>query len=102
MDCDARQPLGIGCGSQWWARQDSNLQPSRYERPALPLSYRPSPALSEIDKGLRCAKRNALMGRSRPREQQRERVAAVDQIAAGDPRQAARKPQREAALDRLA
>ena len=32
--------------SKWWARQDSNLQPSRYERPALPLSYRPSPARS--------------------------------------------------------
>ena len=31
-------------GSGWWARQDSNLQPDRYERPALPLSYRPSPA----------------------------------------------------------
>ena len=27
----------------WWARKDSNLQPSRYERPALPLSYRPPP-----------------------------------------------------------
>ena len=27
----------------WWARKDSNLQPSRYERPALPLSYRPIP-----------------------------------------------------------
>src|SRR4051794_29333969 len=27
-----------------WARKDSNLQPSRYERPALPLSYRPGPA----------------------------------------------------------
>src|SRR5204862_5379876 len=25
----------------WWARQDSNLQPSDYEPPALPLSYRP-------------------------------------------------------------
>ena len=27
----------------WWARRDSNPQPSRYERPALPLSYRPCP-----------------------------------------------------------
>src|SRR3546814_10452732 len=27
----------------WWARRDSNPQPSRYERPALPLSYRPPP-----------------------------------------------------------
>ena len=24
-----------------WARQDSNLKPSGYEPPALPLSYRP-------------------------------------------------------------
>ena len=23
-------------GNAWWARQDSNLQPDRYERPALP------------------------------------------------------------------
>ncbi len=22
-------------GEKWWARQDSNLQPDRYERPAL-------------------------------------------------------------------
>ena len=22
-------------GGEWWARQDSNLQPDRYERPAL-------------------------------------------------------------------
>ena len=28
-------------GEGWWARRDSNPQPSRYERPALPLSYRP-------------------------------------------------------------
>ncbi len=28
---------------EWWARRDSNPQPSRYERPALPLSYRPPP-----------------------------------------------------------
>ena len=35
---------------RWWARQDSNLQPSRYERPALPLSYRPSPVTLAIDK----------------------------------------------------
>src|SRR3546814_20058163 len=27
----------------WWARRDSNPQPSRYERPALPLRYRPPP-----------------------------------------------------------
>lgn len=26
----------------WWARQDSNLRPSGYEPPALPLSYRPT------------------------------------------------------------
>jgi hypothetical protein len=25
---------GFG-GKEWWARQDSNLQPDRYERPAL-------------------------------------------------------------------
>ena len=31
---------------QWWARQDSNPQPSRYERPALPLSYRPAAGMA--------------------------------------------------------
>ena len=26
--------------SEWWARQDSNLQPDRYERPALTIELR--------------------------------------------------------------
>src|SRR5947199_9109296 len=35
-------PAEAPAGSEgWWARRDSNPQPSRYERPALPLSYRP-------------------------------------------------------------
>ena len=27
--------------NKWWAGLDSNQEPSRYERRALPLSYRP-------------------------------------------------------------
>lgn len=27
---------------RWWARQDSNLEPTGYEPVALPLSYGPS------------------------------------------------------------
>src|SRR6476659_8313668 len=48
-----------------WARQDSNLQPSRYERPALPLSYRPSPASGLIDAADPAAK-------SAPAEEERD------------------------------
>src|SRR5665213_2391222 len=29
----------------WWARQDSNLQPDRYERPALTIELQAPPAL---------------------------------------------------------
>src|SRR6266851_593845 len=39
-------------GTAWWAREDSNLQPDRYERPALTIELRalasaaqPTPAL---------------------------------------------------------
>jgi uncharacterized membrane protein YtjA (UPF0391 family) len=30
--------------SMWWARQDSNLQPDRYERPALTIELQAPPA----------------------------------------------------------
>jgi hypothetical protein len=50
----ANPTIGSVCG--WWARQDSNLQPSRYERPALPLSYRPSPAPMRYTKARATAK----------------------------------------------
>ena len=30
------------CLAMWWARQDSNLQPTGYEPGALPLSYGPA------------------------------------------------------------
>jgi hypothetical protein len=30
--------------SIWWARQDSNLQPDRYERPALTIELQAPPA----------------------------------------------------------
>jgi hypothetical protein len=33
-----------GGSSMWWARQDSNLQPDRYERPALTIELQAPPA----------------------------------------------------------
>ncbi len=30
----------MGVSGCWWARQDSNLQPDRYERPALTVELR--------------------------------------------------------------
>src|SRR6478735_9606751 len=32
-----------GGSSVWWARQDSNLQPDRYERPALTIELQAPP-----------------------------------------------------------
>ena len=84
----------IGC-ARWWARQDSNLQPSRYERPALPLSYRPSPVCPEID----CTSARAKAARSGAREDQREGIAAADQVTARDPRQPAHQTERKSSLD---
>ena len=33
--------MAKGFWIDWWARQDSNLQPTSYEPAALPLSYGP-------------------------------------------------------------
>ena len=33
----------VGGQSIWWARQDSNLQPDRYERPALTIELQAPP-----------------------------------------------------------
>ena len=43
IDAPAGSPALAPRSVGWWARRDSNPQPSRYERPALPLSYRPCP-----------------------------------------------------------
>ena len=32
-----KKPAVPRIGKEWWARQDSNLQPDRYERPALTI-----------------------------------------------------------------
>src|SRR5437588_10579898 len=37
--CATRSPKG----EAWWARQDSNLQPDRYERPALTIELQAPP-----------------------------------------------------------
>jgi hypothetical protein len=34
-------------GEAWWARQDSNLQPDRYERPALTIELQAPPRLPD-------------------------------------------------------
>src|SRR5690242_4512482 len=62
LDCSRNRSHALG-GSWWWARQDSNLQPSRYERPALPLSYRPSP-VGAGDRQGRAARQVAKSGLS--------------------------------------
>src|SRR6476469_4260853 len=36
----AIQKFAPVCRTVWWARQDSNLQPDRYERPALTIELR--------------------------------------------------------------
>ena len=33
----------MAAGEAWWARQDSNLQPDRYERPALTIELQAPP-----------------------------------------------------------
>jgi hypothetical protein len=35
----------------WWARQDSNLQPDRYERPALTIELQAPPRLPPREGG---------------------------------------------------
>ena len=37
---------------EWWAGQDSNLQPDRYERPALTIELPALSALAEHEVGL--------------------------------------------------
>src|SRR5262245_28534385 len=36
----APQSEGKNCNESWWAREDSNLQPDRYERSALTIELR--------------------------------------------------------------
>src|SRR3546814_3043152 len=40
-------------GKGWWARQDSNPQPSRYERPALTIELRSEEHTSELQSLMR-------------------------------------------------
>src|SRR5262245_27762897 len=41
-DVDCRAEAGVA-SEGWWARQDSNLQPDRYERPALTIELQAPP-----------------------------------------------------------
>lgn len=46
-NCGGTEPLGnrhvVSDCNHWWARQDSNLQPDRYERPALTIELQAPP-----------------------------------------------------------
>ena len=94
---------------RWWARRESNPQPSRYERPALPLSYRPSPLghagrmSRSASSAAQLAAAQGLHARAKSGAGQlaagssRTKRRGIDpQVAARDPRQAAHQPQREA------
>ena len=37
-----------GGQTMWWARQDSNLQPDRYERPALTIELQAPPRAAAL------------------------------------------------------
>ena len=57
--CATRSPKG----EAWWARQDSNLQPDRYERPALTIELQAPPRAAARGGRQRC--RHRLQGGSR-------------------------------------
>ena len=44
-------------GEAWWARQDSNLQPDRYERPALTIELQAPPQAAAAGGTQRCRHR---------------------------------------------
>src|SRR5690606_20350817 len=46
-----------GGTTMWWARQDSNLQPDRYERPALTIELRAPPRTAAPGGRQRCGPR---------------------------------------------
>ncbi len=43
FELEDRSDTAIGRFEGWWARQDSNLQPDRYERPALTIELQAPP-----------------------------------------------------------
>ncbi len=54
----------------WWARQDSNLQPDRYERPALTIELQAPEAMRPVvrhpftgrQSGVQCRRRDPKAG----------------------------------------
>src|SRR5882724_1360462 len=61
-------PLGSATrspkGEAWWARQDSNLQPDRYERPALTIELQAPPRTAAERGRQRCGHRLQRSSRS--------------------------------------
>src|SRR4051812_3940900 len=45
-----RTSMDVGGYSIWWARQDSNLQPDRYERPALTIELQAPPRADRLSR----------------------------------------------------
>ena len=78
----------------WWARKDSNLQPSRYERPALPLSYRPPRCLGD--------RRAGAAPPSQPRLKTKIGGRRTCQLGSRNSRQPADQAQREFLAERPA
>src|SRR3954447_15768040 len=50
-----RLALNLARQFEWWARQDSNLQPDRYERPALTIELQAPPQAAARAARQRCA-----------------------------------------------
>jgi hypothetical protein len=62
-----RQPPGNfpKRGTAWWAREDSNLQPDRYERPALTIELRALASAAERPWPRRCPLSHTMSHRRR-------------------------------------
>ncbi len=94
----------------WWARQDSNLQPDRYERPALTIELQAPPRAAETAAGngagivYRADRRSGNPGLNRPKRRRipppcaisRSRRRPVCRIRPGSSASAGRRPRRAA------
>src|SRR3954465_7633645 len=47
---NSKAALGWPLKTRWWARQDSNLQPDRYERPALTIELQAPPRADRLSR----------------------------------------------------
>jgi hypothetical protein len=82
-------PLNHARAARWWARQESNPQPSRYERPALPLSYRPPVRARDSAKAFLLASRPVHEHPTVPRRKRYRRWSTVHRHRAPTPQSGA-------------